>query len=155
MSDFAFGSTHAALTLFDDTIIVGDHSSGDIFVHHYSSNFRLKVLSPRQHVFPPNVAGANEHIRVLFEEASPSELGNIPTVFSQVVASWPACEKWSLSFFKKKYGEATVAVIPDKKYSASIDMTLSAYIDNFEKYKEDFVLHQTRPPYLRGWRFEV
>jgi len=76
----------------------------------------------------------------------------MPVVISGAMDEWPAFKegdrKWTLGFFKERYGDVKCPVDTSGKKEL---MSLAAYIDQFEQYKDAAASDPI--PYLRTWYF--
>jgi len=67
-----------------------------------------------------------------------------PVVFTDLMASWPAKEKWTIEYFKEKYGDLMVPVVsnnfsrPGKGYlTADMHITFREYLEILESGPSD------------------
>ncbi|MEH2438440.1 MAG: cupin-like domain-containing protein [Nostoc sp.] len=55
-----------------------------------------------------------------------------PVIITDVVKNWKASEKWTLDFFREKYGSVKTDGVRDRNNGTNISMTIADYMDYLE-----------------------
>jgi hypothetical protein len=136
----------AAITLFDHAIHVTT-SAADSHACIIDRTHGSDLVIPRPR--PTLSCQAKVIFQNKLDNVDPN--AQFPTVVRGGCIHWPCVQKWTLEMLAESAGDAAISVLPDES-----DVFETTSLRNFLRRFQEDSSHPSpsRPPYLRGWRFE-
>lgn len=139
----------SSLTLFESSVVLSDLGNGQVSIadRHYGE---VAIDGPMRK-FPLNEESYCSGPTYVSKLSDVDTSSTVPVVARGGIKHWHGYQKWDLGYFATDpVGRAHVSILPDKS-DTCVEIPLASFIQQLKMSERD---DDTRPAYLRGWRFE-